>query len=838
MFSLALKMTHRDWRSGELRFLLIALMVAVASLTSVGFFVDRMRAGLARDASQVLASDLLVSSTKEINAEWKTEARQRGLQVAETVVFPSMAIAGEGDNTTAKLVTIKAVSAAYPLRGVLKLESDTPDSKGKKELAANGVPTAATAWVDPALLPSLNAKIGDTVTLGEKKFVLAASIAAEPDRGSGFLGFAPRVMIALDDLPATHLIQDGSRATYRFLLAGDKKVISAFQEFLEKDIADKKMKGTRIETIENGNEQLKTTLERAEQFLSMVSILSAMLSAVAIAMAARRFMLRHIDACAMLRCLGLTQNQVTAMYLWEFILLGVLGSLAGVAVGFAGHYVLLEWLGKLVASDLPSASLLPALQGLAIGMLLLLGFAMPPILQLRNVPHNRVIRREQDAPQVSVLLSYGSGLAMFIGLLLWQAGDVKVGLMVAAGFLVGMGLFAFIAWSAISLLKRLRTLFSGAAWRFAITALQRRPGATVTQVVALALGLMALLLLTVVRGDLISAWKKSTPADAPNHFIINIQPEQKAEIQNRLKNFASPEVYPMIRGRLIQVNDQVLTPKSYQEERANNLVEREFNLSTMKALPDLNKLVAGEWYDDDKATEPEASVEEGLAKNLKLKLGDRMTFDIAGQKVTARITSLRKLDWGSMRVNFFVVINPKAMKDMPQTFITAFRVPEDQKQFPSQLTRDFPNLTVMDVGAIVKQLQDVLDQVITAVEFLFLFTLTSGVLVLYAALAGSQDLRMREAAMLRALGATRSQLSRAQWVEFILVGSLAGLFAAAGASAIGWVLATFAFKFAWTFSPMVWLAGIVVGALCAMIGGWLGLRNVLNQPPLLSLRNA
>ncbi len=838
MFSLALKMTQRDWRSGELRFLLIALMVAVASLTSVGFFVDRMRAGLSRDASQVLASDLLLSSTKEIGVDWKNAARERGLQVAETVVFPSMAIAGEGDNSTAKLVTIKAVSAAYPLRGVLKLDSDVPDSKGKREKAANGVPQSATAWVDPALLPSLNAKLGDTVTLGEKKFILAASIAAEPDRGSGFLGFAPRVMIALDDLPSTNLIQDGSRATYRLLLAGEKKAITAFQEFLEKDIADKKLKGTRIETIENGNEQLKTTLERAEQFLSMVSILSAMLSAVAIAMAARRFMLRHIDACAMLRCLGLTQNQVTSMYLWEFIMLGLLGSVAGVALGFAGHYVLLEWLGKLVANDLPSASLLPALQGLAIGMLLLLGFAMPPILQLRNVPHNRVIRREQDAPQVSVLFSYGSGLAMFIGLLLWQAGDVKVGLMVAAGFLVGMGLFALIAWSAISLLKRLRTLFSGAAWRFAITALQRRPGATVTQVVALALGLMALLLLTVVRGDLISAWKKSTPADAPNHFIINIQPDQKADIQSRLKNFASPEVYPMIRGRLIQVNDQVLTPKSYQDERANNLVEREFNLSTMKDLPDLNKIVAGEWFDDEKATEPEASVEEGLAKNLKLKLGDRMTFDIAGQKVTARITSLRKLDWGSMRVNFFVVINPKAMRDMPQTFITAFRVPEEQKQFPSQLTRDFPNLTVMDVGAIVKQLQDVLDQVIMAVEFLFLFTLTSGVLVLYAALAGSQDLRMREAALLRALGATRSQLSQAQWVEFILVGSLAGLFAAAGASAIGWVLATFAFKFAWTFSPMVWLAGIIVGALCAMIGGWLGLRNVLNQPPLLSLRNA
>jgi putative ABC transport system permease protein len=829
---LAIRMMRRDWRAGELRFLLVALMVAVASLSSVGFFVDRMRNGLNRDAHQVLGADLLVVSTKEIAPEWKKLAADMDLKTAETAVFPSMALAGEDETAMAKLVTLKAVTQGYPLRGSLKLQRDT------KEVSTSAIPSPGTAWVDPALLGSLKIKIGSKINLGEQQFIVAESIAAEPDRGAGFLGFSPRVMIAESDLASTKLVQDGSRVTYRLLLAGDKKVIEKFKTEIENQISTRELKGVRIETIDNGNEQMRTTLDRAEQFLSMVSMLSAMLAAVAVAMAARRFMLRHIDACAMLRCLGLTQNQVTSMYLLEFLILGIIGSLAGVALGFFSHFVLLEWLGKLVANDLPAASFLPAWQGVAIGILLLVGFAMPPILQLRNVPHNQVIRREQDAPKAMTLLTYACGLGIFLALLLWQTGDVKVGLMVALGFIFGLMLFSLIAWLSIFGLKRLRTSFDFAAWRFAITALQRRPGATVVQIVALSLGLMALLLLTVVRSDLIAAWKQSTPADAPNHFVINIQPAQKSEISQRIGSFTQAQIYPMIRGRLIQINDQVLKSNSYKEERANSLVEREFNLSTMYELPALNKIVAGNWYDDATATEPEASVEEGLAKTLKIQLGDRMLFDIAGQKVSAKVTSLRKLDWGSMRVNFFVVINPKAMQNMPQTFITAFRVPDDKKQFTNQLTQDFPNLTVMDVGAILKQLQDILDQVITAVEFLFMFTLASGVLVLYAALAGSQDIRMREAALLRALGATRNQLSRAQWVEFVLVGSLAGALAACGALAIGWVLATFAFKFAWTFSPVVILAGVAVGAVCALIGGWLGLRNVLSQPPLLSLRNS
>jgi putative ABC transport system permease protein len=825
-------MTQRDWRAGELRFLLVALMIAVASLSSVGFFVDRLRNGLNRDAHQLLGADLLVSADQPVNPVWRAEAQKLGLNIAETVVFPSMAIAGSGEDAISRLVSLKAVTESYPLRGNLKL------LKLDAEVPTKDIPAAGTAWIDPALLLALNLKMGDQIKLGDQQFSIAQVIAAEPDRGASFMNFAPRVMISMNNLAATNLIQNGSRVTYRLLLSGAPETIASFQLRLKKEIESAQLKGVRLESLENGRPEMRATLDRAEQFLSLVSLLSALLAAVAVAMAARRFMLRHIDACAMLRCLGLTQNQVTGMYLIEFLMLGLLGSAAGVVCGFAGHYVLLEWLGKLVSNDLPPASFLPALQGLATGLLLMVGFALPPILQLRNVPHNRVIRREQDPPQPLTLATYGLGLSMFVGLLLWQAGDIKLGLMTAAGFLIGMLGFALVAWLAVASLKRLRGMIDHSSWRFAITALQRRPGATVIQVVSLSLGLMALLLLTVVRGDLITAWKKSTPADAPNQFVINIQPDQKAEITARLQKFTQPALYPMIRGRLIAINGKTLVADSFLDGRAKQLVDREFNLSTMNDLPALNKITVGKWYDDASATQAEASIEEGIAKTLNLKLGDTITFDIAGQKNTSTVTSIRKLDWGSMRVNFFVVINPKAMADMPQTWITAFRAPESDKKFVNQLTLDYPNLTVVDVGAMIKQLTGVLDQVITAVEFLFLFTLASGVLVLYAALAGSQDLRMREAALLRALGATRKQLSQAQWIEFLLIGGLAGVLAASGSSAIGWALAKFSFNFEWTFSPVVWVAGFLVGAICAVVGGWLGLRNVLNQPPLLSLREA
>lgn len=827
----SLRMTWRDWRAGELTFLIVALLVAVSALSSVAFFTDRMRAGLQRDAHQLLGADLVVSADQPIDPAWRSEAVRRGLSIAETTVFPSMAMTGSGDGLRSLLSSVKAVTPGYPLRGKLKLEG--PDGT---DLPTDAIPAPGSVWVDRALMVALDLERGGELRLGDRAFRIGEVLTIEPDRGSAFVNFAPRVMLHHDDLASTGLVQLGSRITYRMLLSGDAAQVADFRRWTERTIDTGRVRGVRIETLESGRPEMQATLERAEQFLSLVGLLSAILAAVAIAMAARRFLLRHLDSWAMLRCLGLTQAQATVIFLIEFALVGLAGSLAGVLAGYWAHFALLELLGSVVATDLPPASLLPAVQGVATGLLLLIGFALPPILQLRNVPHNRVIRREQEPPKPLVLSTYAAGGVVFLALLLWQSGDVKLGFLTAAGFLGGTAAFAVVAWLALRALQPLRGV-AGSEWRFAVTALLRRPAATIAQLVALALGLMALLLLTVIRGDLVDSWRRSVPENAPNRFIINIQPDQKKGVETVLREGGAgdAELYPMIRGRLVEVNGKPVNEESYEEDRARRLVSREFNLSALAGIPPENRIVAGNWYTD---TKPEASVEQGLAKTLGLGIGDVLTFDIAGQKISAPVTSLRKLDWGSMRVNFFVILNPSLMADMPQSWITAFHLPAGKEALESRLSRDFPNLTIVDVSSVIRQIQTVLDQVVTAVEFLFLFTLASGLLVLYAALVGTQDERSREAALLRALGATRSQLSRAQRIELLLIGGLAGLLAATGAAVTGWVLATFALNFEWEFAPTVWLAGVPAGALCALAGGWLGLRTVLHHPPLRSLRNA
>jgi putative ABC transport system permease protein len=827
----ALRMTRRDWRAGELRFLLAALAVAVAALSAVGFFVDRMNAALERDATELLGADLLVRSDYPLRETWRVEAAARGLLSADVVSFPSMATTGKAETEDTRLVAVKAVSSAYPLRGDLRLRTKNA------ELTTKGAPQAGTVWVDTALLSLRGLHLGDAMTLGERRFTIAAEILLEKDRGAGFMNFAPRVMIALQDLESTGLVQNGSRITYRLQLAGNSSDISAFQRWLENEIKVNEVRGVQLESLETGRPEMRTTLERARQFLSLVSLLTAMLAALAIAMASRRFMQRHLDAVAMLRCLGLKQSEVTRIYLIEFILIGTIGSLIGAAIGFGAHFLLLEWLGALMTTRLPPPGWMPLLQGVATGLLLLLGFAIPPVLRLRNVPHNRVIRREQDPPKAFTVSGYLLALASFMGLLLWQARDLRLGLLTSGGFIALLAVSFLAGWLLLRLLQSVRVPPGWPAWRFAQTSLKRRPAATILQIVALSLGLMALLLLTVVRQDLVTAWQQSSPPDAPNHFIINIQPDQQEAVTQELtqNGIADVSLAPMIRGRLLQIDGRNISSATYTEERAQRLVEREFNLSTLTELPAHNTITEGRWFD---VTQPEASVEQGLAKTLGLKLGDQLRFDVGGQGVDVKITSLRKLDWGSMRVNFFVILNPAAAQNLPATYITAFHLPAAQQSLVNRLVRHYPNLTIVDVGSMVVQVQQVIDQVIAAVEFLFLFTLASGVMVLAAAMLISQDERAHEAGLLRALGATRRELSRAQWVECLLVGTAAGVLAASGASLVGWVLAHQVFEFEWQFSPLVWIVGIAAGIVCAFSGGWFGLRNVLSRPPIQTLREA
>jgi putative ABC transport system permease protein len=828
----ALRMLRRDWRAGELNLLLVALVLAVAALASVSFLADRMHAGLERDARQLLGADVLVVSDQPLPADIEARARTSGLQVTHTAAFPSMATAlagGASGEPASQLAAVKAVGKGYPLRGAVKV-SDGRDSIGTP---VHAIPAAGTVWVDAPLLEALGVRVGDAIRLGTRTFTIAHVITQELDRGAGFMNFAPRVMLPMADLPSTGLITYGSRVTYRLLVAGPDVTVNAFRAWAESALKTRHLRGVRIESLQNGQPQMRETLDRAERFLSLVALLAAMIAAVAITMAARRYTVRHTDAVAIIKCLGLRQGQILSMFAVEFLLVGIVGAAAGVALGYGAHWLLLASLGDLLTVSLPAPSIWPAVVGVAAGLVLLVGFAVPPLLNLVRVAPLRVLRRDVGDRALAAWVGYALGAATFLALLVASARDLKLGALMAAGFAGAIVVFSLAAAGglrALSASLRRGTVF-GVGWRFALAVLERRRSVSVLQTVALAVGLMALLLLAMTRNDLIRSWHNATPADAPNRFIINIQPDQVEPVSQALARagVAEPKLYPMVRGRLTQVNGQ-----TYAESRARNLVEREFNLSYASAQPPENRIVAGRWFGGQK---PEASVEEGIAKTLNLHLGDVLRFDVGGQTVDAPVTSLRKLDWSSMRVNFFVILPPVALRDMPQTYVTAFRIPAGQADLPARLVRAFPNLTVVDTELILQQVQGVLDQVTAAVEFLFVFTLAAGVLVLYAALSGSRDERLRDAGVLRALGAGSRVVRQTQYAEVLIVGGLAGLMAGAGAIAIGWALSAYVFDFPYRFNPAILPVGIVGGMVCAFAGGWLGLRDVLRRPAMATLRD-
>ena len=825
----AARMAVRDWRAGELRLLAAALVVAVAAVTSVGFLVDRIRIGLERDATQLLGADVVLSSDRPVDDALRSRAVGKGLQVAETVTFPSMAIS-EADADATTLAAVKAVSDNYPLRGRMRVATGVDAA----DAPAVGVPQPGTVWADAQALNGLRIRVGERLRLGEGTFTVARIITTEPDRGAQFINFAPRVMLNLADLPATQLIQPGARVTYRLLAAGEPAAVRAFVKALQPGLE----RGQQLESLEGGRPEMQRTLERAERFLALVALLAAMIAAVAVAVASRRFSLRHLDSCAMMRCLGLAQRDIFRLFALEFVYVGIAACALGMAAGFVLHFALVTALGSLIAAQLPLPSLAPALQAGATGLVLLLGFSLPPLAQLRAVPPLRVLRKDVGAPSSRSLLGYLAGLAGFLLLVVWTAGDPKIGGLTAAGFALGVLVFGASAWGVLQLLAPLRSIGRlGVSWRFAVAAVQRRPAAAVVQLIALAVGIMALLLLTVVRTDLVGAWRAAAPPDAPNRFVINIQPDQVTAVERRLRDagIADAPLHPMVRGRLIAVNGKAIGPENFASERAQRLVDREFNLTYADSAPAHNPIVAGRWFAPEAA---ELSIEQGIAERLGIALGDELTFDIAGNRVSARASSLRKVNWDSLRANFFVIMPSRLLAEQPQSYITAFHLPAAKGALAAELVREMPNLTVLDTSAIFRQVQAVLDQVIAAIEFLFLFTLAAGVLVLYAALAATFDERVREAGLLRALGASRQQLSRAQTAEMVCLGALAGFLAAAAAAAVGWALAKFAFEFDYAVAPWIFVLGIGGGIACALAGGWLGLRDVLKSPPLATLRDA
>ncbi|HLP99394.1 MAG TPA: FtsX-like permease family protein [Sideroxyarcus sp.] len=816
LLRLSLNLLRRDWRAGEWRVLLLALVLAVGSLATVGLFADRVRQALQQQAQSLIGADLRITSTRPFSPDYRRSAGARGLQVVQSRTFPSMVAHGE----QVLLGEMQAVEAGYPLRGKIEIDDGVMH-------VAQTIPARGTVWVDERLLRRFGMSVGGEVGIGAQRFKVAARIVKDIDQSIGFASFAPRVLLNDADLASTGLLQEGSRISYRLMIAGDALQVKVLRAELEKKLSGNE----KMEDVRDARPEIRTALERAEHFLGLAALTAAILAGAAMALAARRFVLRHLDGCAVMRCLGAQQRQVLWLFLYQFILLGVVAVLLGGVLGYATQALLVESIASMREASLPQPGLLPLLKAAASGFALLLGFTFLPLLQLRKVSPLRVLRRELGMPEAGGWLIYGLAVGVLALLFLWHAGSLKLGLAVLGGLLAGLLVFGWLAWLLLHGLARNGFLFQS-QWRHAFNNLVRHGRSAAVQVVALSLGGMALLALTLVRADLLEAWQGKLPADTPNRFVVNIQPDQIQPVRNFFarQSLPSPELQPMVRGRLVAINDRAINGDSYPDPRARGLVEREFNLSYMEQMPVWNELVAGRWWTE--AGRGELSVEEGIARTLGIHLGDTLTYDVAGSRFKARVTSLRKVQWDSMRVNFFVIATPELLRDFPASYLCSFYLASDKVRAGDELSLAFPNILLIDTGAVIAQVRNIMDQIAQAVSAVFLFTLLTGVAVLYAALLATQDERSHEAAILRTLGADSRYLRRLHLSEFAVLGGLSGLFAAAGAVLLGWVLAVFVLEIPYRMNFSIWFVGVLGGMVVVMLAGWLATRQLVLRSPL------
>ena len=831
---LALRMLARDWRAGELTVLVAALVLAVASVGTVGFFADRVKTALTRQANLLLGADLMISGDRPLPGGFAEEAQKRGLAVTPGLKFNSM-VQRVGETSAAGgavLADVKAIASSYPLRSAITLA----DPARPEGVAAAGIPPRGEAWPDIRLAQRLGLKAGDALAVGDATLKVTAIVQQEPEVASGLLAIGSRLLVNIDDVPATNLLQPGNRATYRLLVAdvGHRGGLDAFTTWAQAELKP----GQRLENVRDLRPEVRLTLDRAEQYLGLSALVAAVLAAVAIALAASRYLRRHLDTAAMLRCLGAPRRTMLTLFMLQFGVLGVIASAAGIVLALGGQQLLVMLLGTISTADLPGPGIVPALVAFGTGLLLLFGFAMPPLVALANAPPLRVLRRDLPRPRPGGVIAYLLGAAVIALLIGWQAQDAKAGAIMVGGICGLLAAAALSAWALVALLKRLPQ--RGITWRYGLANLRRRPLASSLQIGALALGLMALLLLTIVRGDLMRNWRTSLPPDAPNHFLINVLPDQVDGVRSLIARETGVDVpfYPMIRGRLVAVNGAPLDTTQFSDQRARRLAEREFNLSWSADLPKSNRVVAGQWWGDAQGPAAGVSIEEGIATSLHLKLGDRLTYDVAGASVSAMITSLRKVEWDSFRPNFFALFPPGVLEPLPRTYLGGIRLPESAQSgaWLSALVQQYPNVLAIDVGEIIGQIQSIMEQVAKAIEFVFLFTLAGGLLVLQAAIAATQDERKFDAAVLRTLGASRAQLTAAQVAEFLVLGILSGLLAAAGATAVGYFLSDRVFQIPFSANALVWLYGLAGGAICVTLAGWLGTRGTVRHPPLEVIR--
>ena len=827
-FAMALRMLRRNSRSGEARVLLLALFIAVMSVSTVAFFADRVELALNQHANELIAADVVVIADKPVSARFRETAERLKLATAESTTFPSM-VAGDNANVQGvSLAELKAITPGFPLRGQFKIA----DRVGADGVATRDIPAPGTIWVPEVLLARLDASVGDKLKVGATTLTVAAVLVKEPDSVLDYFGIAPRLMLNMRDLPATELLQIGSRATFRYMVAGD---VAAVDEFRLAHMGNL-LRGERIESVRDSRSEVRVALERAQRFLGLAALLSVVLASVAVALAARRFSQRQLDSAAMMRCLGASRADIFVLNLWQFLLLALVACATGTLAGFVAQSVLSGMLSGFLSVALPLPSMVPAIQACAIGLVLLFGFTLPPLLALRKVPTLRVLRRDLDPFDSGAALAYLLGFATLAGLIVWRAGEIKLGAIAVGGFVAALAVAGLAGWLLIMAAARLRGATSG-SWRYGIANMRRRSGGSLVQVMALGVGIMAMLMLTLVRSDMIARWQGTLKDDMPNRFVINIQSDQLAAVKSYFagRGMSTPDLYPMVRGRLTAINDIAIVPSAFKDERAKRTSEREFNLSWATALQSDNRITAGAFWPAD-VKDKQFSVEEGIAKTLGIKVGDSLSYDIAGSLFSAKVTSLRKVEWDSFKANFFVVASPGALENYPASYITSFHLKPGNEAVVTGLIRQFPNVSVIDMTAIMNQVRTITNQVADAVSFVFIFALAAGLVVLYAAIATTQDERVFEAAIMRTLGASRRQMVVVQLAEFLVIGILSGLVASLGAIALATVLSDKVLGLPYSINYWIPVIGILGGGVGIAAAGLLGTQRAVSTPPLATIR--
>jgi len=825
--SYALRSFGRELRAGEVVVLLAAVALAVAALTAVSFLTDRIGRAVARQANEVLAADLRLRSPEPLPPEWQLAAEEHGLRTAETRTFPSVVFAGE----ESALSTIKAVSDNYPLRGTVRIAARLFGEQRE----VDSIPASGEVWADGALLARLDIAVGEYVSVGDSELLVGAVLTYRPDQSIGFASLAPSLLLNIDDIPATGLVKEGSRVGYALLVAGDETAVDDFYAAVEDKLPD----AVRVRNQEDSSERANNAAGRAQRFLSLTAVISLLLSAVAIAMSARRFAHRRMDTVALMKCLGASQRFIIAAASVQLVLLGIAGIVIGSAVGFAVEGLLTRMLADLFASELPSAGFGPVGLGAGSALILLVGFALPSLIQLRDTPPLRVLRHDAMPPPPSRLLVAGTSLVAVAALLYQAIGDARMLLIVLGGMLAVSALLYLAGRGLVALLGRSRGGV-GIAWRYGLANVARRGRDSAVQVVAFGLGLTVLLLLTIVRTDLLEGWQRTLDEDAPNHFLINIQPQERSSIAD---NFAAhgieaPDFVPLVRARMRTINGEDVKTREYPVEDGRWMANREANLTWAARLSDSNELVAGEWWPEGYAGAPLVSVEEEAALEMGVALGDRLNFLVAGQEIELTISSFRKVNWDSFQPNFFMVLSPGALDEYPTTFVASLKIAEEQSDALLALVRAHPTVSVIDIEAILQQVKSIIDKASLAVQAVFVFTLAAGIAVLFAAVQSTIDERRFESAMLRALGVRRRTVLSGVLTEFAALGFVAGLLASAAASILAAVIAVQLFDLEYSFSPLLWISGLVGGMVLVCASGFVAARGAINAPPIEVLRAA